>query len=105
MAKAKLNPSLEELRGKIGRLVYRRTASGKTIVTKCPDMSEVEWSPAQQAERERMKQATAYAKAAMADPEVRTIYLKMAKKKKRQPFRVAVSDYYKGNDLLSKKKG
>lgn len=73
------------------------------IISQLPDMSEVEWSPAQIAQRERMKQANAYAKAAMADPKVRAIYKKMAKKKKRQPFRVAVSDYFKGNDLLAKK--
>jgi hypothetical protein len=103
MAEVKLNASLVEMHGKIGNMVYRRTATGKTITTKCPDMSNVEWSPAQIAQRERMKQATAYAKAAMANPEVRLIYEKMAKKKKRQPFRVAVSDYCKGNDLLAKK--
>lgn len=73
------------------------------IISQLPDMSEVEWSLAQIAQRERMKQANAYAKAAMADPKVRAIYKKMAKKKKRQPFRVAVSDYFKGNDLLAKK--
>jgi hypothetical protein len=50
-----------------------------------------------------MKQATAYARAAMADPNVRAIYENMAKKNKRQPFRIAVSDYCKGKDLLAKK--
>lgn len=102
MAEVKLNASLVEMRGKIGNMVYRRTASGKIITTKCPDMSEVEWSPAQIAQRERMKQATAYAKAAMADPKVRAIYEKRARKTKRQPFRLAVSDYCKGKDLLAK---
>jgi hypothetical protein len=103
MAKVKLNPSLVEMRGKIGNMVYRRTASGKIITTKCPDMSNVEWSPAQIAQRERLKQANAYARAAMADPRVRAIYEKTAKKKKRQPFRLAVSDYLKGKDLLARK--
>src|ERR671913_490626 len=102
MAKVKLNASLEEMRGKIGNMVYRRTASGKTITTKCPDMSNVEWSPAQIEQRERLTQANAYAKAAMADPKVRAIYEKMAKKKKRQPYRVAISDYCAGNNLLAK---
>jgi hypothetical protein len=103
MSKVKLNASIVEMRGKIGNMVYRRTASGKTITTKCPDMSNVKWSPAQIAQRERIKEATAYAKAAMADPNVRAIYEKMAKKKKRQPFRIAVSDYFKGIDLLAKR--
>ena len=39
----------------------------------------------------------------MADPAVRAIYEQRAAEEKRQPFRVAVSDYYKGNNLLSKK--
>jgi hypothetical protein len=39
----------------------------------------------------------------MADPKVRAIYEKMGKKKKRQPFRIAVSDYCQGKDLLRKK--
>jgi hypothetical protein len=103
MAKVKLNASLVEMRGKIGSMVYRRTGTGKIITTKCPDMSNVKWSPAQIAQRERIKQATAYAKAAMADPKVRAIYEKIAKKKKRQPFRIAVSDYCKGQDLLARK--
>jgi hypothetical protein len=102
MAKVKLNASLVEIRGKIGNLVYRRTASGKLITTKCPDMSNVEWSPAQIEQRERMKAATAYAKAAMADPRLRALYEKRAKKTKRQPFRLAVSDYCKGKNLLAK---
>ena len=66
-------------------------------------MSDVEWSPAQIAQRERFKQATAYAKAAMADPDVRAIYQKIAKKKKRQPFRIAFSDYCEGKDLFANK--
>ena len=66
-------------------------------------MSKVEWSPAQIAQRERLTQANAYAKAAMADPKVRMIYEKMAKKKKRQPYRIAVSDYCNGKNLFTKK--
>jgi hypothetical protein len=66
-------------------------------------MSKVEWSPAQQEYRQRFKQAIAYAKAAMADPDVRAVYEKQAAEQNRQPFRVAVSDYLKGVDLLSGK--
>jgi hypothetical protein len=102
MAKAKFNPSIEEFRGKIGKLVFRRTDSGKIIVTKCPDMSNVEWSPAQKAQRERIKQGTAYAKAAMADPKVRAIYVKLAAKAKKRPFNMAVSDYCNGKNRLPK---
>jgi hypothetical protein len=39
----------------------------------------------------------------MADPDVRPIYEQRAAEEKRQPFRLAVSDYYRGKDLLSKR--
>jgi hypothetical protein len=39
----------------------------------------------------------------MAKPNVRAIYEKMAAKKHERPFDIAVSDYFQGNDLLSKK--
>ena len=66
-------------------------------------MSAVEWSPAQLEQRQRFKAAIAYAKAAMADPHARVVYEKRAAAENRQPFRVAVSDYFKGVDLLSGK--
>ena len=66
-------------------------------------MSKVKWSKAQKAYRKRFKQAIAYAQAAMADPKVSKVYEKRAAKENRQPFRMAVSDYLKGNDLLSRK--
>jgi hypothetical protein len=49
-----------------------------------------------------MGQANEYATAAMADPDVRAIYEKRAAKEHRVPYRLAVSDYYKGKNLLSK---
>jgi hypothetical protein len=39
----------------------------------------------------------------MAEPKVRAVYEKAAVKKSKRPFDLAVSDYFKGNDLLSKK--
>jgi hypothetical protein len=66
-------------------------------------MSAVEWSPAQQAHRQRFKAAIAYAKAAMADPHVSAIYTKLAAAQNKRAFQIAVSDYFKGNDLLSGK--
>ena len=49
-----------------------------------------------------MAKANDYAHAAMADPKVRAMYEKRAAKENRQAYRVAVSDYYKGKNLLSK---
>jgi hypothetical protein len=47
----------------------------------------------------------AYAKSAMKHPEVRLVYEQMAaeKKKDKRPFDMAVSDYFKGNNLLRSK--
>jgi len=39
----------------------------------------------------------------MAKPKVRAVYKKLAAKKGKRPFDMAVSDYFKGNDLLSMK--
>lgn len=103
MAKVILDPLIKGIRGRLGSLVYRQSPSGETIVSRSPDMSAVEWSPAQQEQRRRFKQANAYAKAAMADPHVRAVYENQAAEQNRQPFRLAVSDYFKGVDLLSGK--
>jgi len=70
-----------------------------------PDMSRVKWSPAQVAHRERMAEAIAYAKAAVADPQIRRIYEQMSIERKgnKRPCDMAVSDYFDGNNLLGDK--
>ena len=105
MAKVKLNPVIELLTGKIGNMVFRRAHTGGISLIPSPDMSHVQWSPAQEAHRQRFKQAVVYARGAMADPEIRQIYENMAvqKKKNKRPFDMAVSDYFQGNDLLIQK--
>lgn len=52
---------------------------------------------------ERFKGATEYAKAAMADPDVRAVYEDMAARERKGPYAMAFSDYLNGNDLLAKK--
>ena len=101
MAKVTLNPMIDDLHGKIGGYVFRRAPSGKLILSKAPDMSKVKWSKAQKENRQRFKKAVAYAKAAMAEPTVRARYEKEAAKKNKRPYDLAVSDYFKGRDLLS----
>lgn len=103
MAKVELDPAIKSIRKRMGSLVFRKLPTGETTMIKRADMSNVEWSPAQIENRQRMKQANSYAKKAMASPKVRAIYEKMAKKQHKHPYHVAVSDYYKGNDLLSRK--
>ncbi len=57
--------------------------------------------------RQRMGEASRYASAAVADPDLRTIYIQMALengKNPKRPYDMAVSDYCNtGNDLLWKK--
>ena len=101
MAKVKLNQIVLDVRGKVGEFVFRRTHTGEIILSKSPDMSNVKWSEAQAAHRQRFKEAIAYAKAAMADPQVRATYEKLAAEQNKRPFDTAVSDYFKGNNLLS----
>ena len=103
MAKITLNPIVQSAQGKMGNIVFRRSHTGEMTITKLPDMSKVKWSKAQKAHRLRFKQAVSYAKAAMAEPTVRAVYEKAAAKQSKRPFDLAVSDYFKGNDLLSKK--
>ncbi len=96
-----LDPMIEELRGAMEDFVYRTAPNGKVYLSKRPDMSNVKWSKAQKASRQRFQEASKYAKAAMADPQVRAVYEERAAKEHRQPYRVALSDYLKGKDLLS----
>ena len=101
MVKAILNPGIRRLSGTMGDWTYR-WRNGKQTIMKTPDMSKVKWSKAQKANRERFAEAIAYARQAMADPKVRAHYEKLGKKANRQPFRVAVSDFCAGRNLLEK---
>ena len=102
MAKVTLDAPFQRFTGRIGKLSYR-WMHGQQTVMKTPDMSRVKWSKAQKANRGRFAEAIAYAKQAMADPKVRAQYEMLAKKADRQPFRVAVSDFLPGKNLLEKK--
>ena len=102
MPKVRFKPGIEEIQGVLYDVVFKRSPQGKQIVTKRPDMSGVEWSEAQANQRRRFREANAYARAAMADPDARALYESMAAGTKRQPYRLALSDYFKGKDRLSK---
>jgi len=105
MAKVRFHPLLEQIRGKIDGLVFRSSHNGKVSVYGSPDMSRVKWSPAQETHRERLAEASAYAKAAIADPQIRPIYEQMSMERKgnKRPYDMAVSDYFHGNNLLGNK--
>jgi len=101
MAKVTLNPVVREIHGQLDNFVFRRRPAGQISLIKKADMSRVVWSPAQSAQRERFRQANLYAKAAMADPRARAIYEREAAARGKTPFHLAVSDYFKGRNLLT----
>ncbi len=101
MAKITLNPMIKEAHGRLGNYVFRCSHTGEMSLIKVADMSNVKWSEAQKAHRQRFKEAVAYAKAAMAEPKARAQYEKAAAEAGKRPFDLAVSDYFKGRNLLS----
>ena len=104
--KIELHPMFRWIRGKMGRIVYRLSHNGEVSAYLAPDMSGIEWSQAQKTQRQSFAKASAYAKLAIRDPEIRQYYVEMAKRRKRnkrRPGDMAVSDYFQGNDLLWKK--
>ena len=95
MPKVTLHPTIQGLSGKMGDVVFRTNRkTGTTTISKVPDMSKVKWSRAQKAQRRRFKNAVKYAKLAMTQPEVWAVYQKIAKKKHKRAWDLAVSDHY-----------
>src|SRR5215216_1706453 len=80
MPKVRFHPLIEEIHGTMYDMVFKRSPKGNMIVTRRPDMSRVKWSQAQQEQRQRFKAAVAYAKAALAEPELRPHYEERAQR-------------------------
>ena len=93
MAKVRLNPLLEQIRGQIGDLVFRRYGDG-VILTRKPAPSSVPPTAAQLAHRERFREAMRYGKAAAADPEVRPLYEAAARARGQPFFSVTLADFF-----------
>ncbi len=105
MAKAKLNPMFAQISGALGGVIYRRSnKKGEVIIARRPAKSNTKPSQAQQAQRERFTQAIAYAKAALADPDLRVHYEEQAVALNKRPQDLAISDYFKGRILISARK-
>ena len=105
MAKVELNPLFGRVSGKVGNVIFRQMANGTVSVSPAPVRSTAKPSEAQKAHRQRFKEAAAYAKAALADPELRARYEAQATSDK-TPYNLAVSDYLNnvipnGNVILS----
>ena len=100
MAKVKLAPVIERISGEVGGGTVLRWQQGRQTLCKSPDMSHVKWSESQKAHRLKFREAVVYARLAMADPEVHARYEEESARKGRRPFALAVSDYFKGRNLL-----
>ena len=104
MPKVTLHPTIHAISGKMGDVVFRyNKKTGKTSISKIPDMTKVKWSKAQKAHRRRFKKAVAYAQTARTQPEVWAVYQAMAKKKRKRAWDLAMADYFQKNDPVSKK--
>lgn len=93
MAKVKLNPVMERIRGRIGGLVFKRSF-GTTSVSALTDSTH-EPSPAQQQIQEQFKLAATYGRSVLADPARRPFYEAIARARNVPLFSVMMGDYLK----------
>ncbi|MFZ5518651.1 MAG: hypothetical protein ACOY90_18625 [Candidatus Zhuqueibacterota bacterium] len=93
MAKVKVNPIIEKIRGKVGDLVFKRYGD-EVVLSRVPDMEGREATEAQQATRERFRQAALYGKMVMADPEAKALYDDAATAKGKPVFSLTIADFF-----------
>ena len=102
MPKVTLHPTIRNLSGKMGHVVFRTNRkTGTPTISKVHDMTKVKWSKAQKAQRRSFKKAVAYAKTVMTQPEVWAAYQALAKKQRKRAWDLAVSDHYLGTGLVA----
>ncbi|MBN1995613.1 MAG: hypothetical protein JW953_23195 [Anaerolineae bacterium] len=92
MAKVKLNPVLERIRGQVGDLVFKRYGE-EVIISRKPDFEDREWTAAQLTARERFRQATLYGKMVMADAGAKALYEEAAAAKGQPIFSLTIADF------------
>ena len=93
MAKIKLNPVFEQMRGQIGELVFKHYGD-EVVVARKPDLSGVEPTTAQIAAQARFREAVLYGKMVVADPATKTLYQAAARAEGKPMFSLAVADFY-----------
>lgn len=93
MANVKLNPVLEQIRGQVGDLVFKRYED-RVILSRKPDLSGHQATAAQQAVRQRFRQAALYGKMVMADPDARARYDQAAEARRKPVFSLTVADFF-----------
>jgi hypothetical protein len=93
MAKIKLNPIIEQMRGPVGDLVFKRYGEG-VVVGRKPNPTR-DPSEAQLEHQERFRQAVVYGQLAMADPEKKAAYEDAAKASGKPIFSLMVADFFR----------
>ena len=91
--KFKMNRAFREASGELDGLVYR-VQRGKVVVSRKPDLTNVDYSENQIAHRERFKKATVYGRSVMANPTQRALYQTAADERDLPIFAVTIADYF-----------
>ena len=92
MAKVKLAPAVESIRGHVGNMLFKRWEH-QEIVGKLPDRSGIVASANQLAQQNKFRLATVYGKACMADPDTKQPYQDKADSRGVPAFALMVADF------------
>jgi hypothetical protein len=87
-----MNPIFLEINGNLGKFVVRRRY-GSLFLSKKPEFPDRVFTPAQLAAQEHFRQATAYGRSVMANPELRQVYENAARQTNLPLFSLPVRDY------------
>jgi len=93
MAKVKLNPILEKVRGEFGDLVFKHFGD-ELVISHRPDRSGVQSTEAQLQHQERFRQAVLYGQLVMADPQQKALYAEAAKESGKPLFSLTIADFF-----------
>ena len=93
MARLRKNSVLAALQGAIGKELVVKQYADKVVITKYPDMSKVKCSERQKEQREKMKEANAYARSVLVNPELKALYETYLEKGE-SIYRKAIKDYF-----------
>jgi hypothetical protein len=96
MAKAKLDPLFVSVSGKMGDFVFRKSKKGEAIIARRPRKSNTEPSEAQKAVRDRLAEANRYARAVIAEPDLRASYEELGARDGKGAFAAARDAYLNG---------
>jgi hypothetical protein len=86
--------------GRIGNVIYRQI-NGQTWVSPVPRPTKQPPTKAQQAHRERFRQASAYARQVCADPQRHALYAKLVTDKTKTVYGTAIRDYLKPPEITA----